>query len=356
MQQQTKLSTPGQASGLVVSQQNLRSLLMAKELTESLQAIAHRCMSIESIREQAILCLANNPDLAKCSSISFISALRHVAQTGLPFAGPESQAHLVPFGQRVQVLVDYRGLCSLSRRSGQVVGIWAHAVFEKDIFEVHYGSNERIVHEPCLNSNRGQIVAAYAIARLRAGTLQFEVMTIDEIESIRQKSRMPHGEPWKAHYPEMCKKTVIRRLCKYLPCASDIDAAAQFEDDDQPAKRIESSAVPEGEIDRSTGEIRETDQAIQTISDSKPSALAKNLEQKRQDLLLAIHDVLTRLYPGYDPKSEAEKLKRLKFVYGQTVLAEIGKMPIEVIEAGLASLRLQASASEIDTECPECPV
>ena len=350
--QQTTLSTAGQPGGLVTSPQNLRSLFTDKEFSQSLQAIAHRCMSVENIREQAVLCLANNPDLMKCSSVSFLSALRHVAQIGLPFSGPGAQAHLVPFGQRIQVLVDYRGLCSLSRRSGQVVGIWAHAVFEKDIFEVHYGSDEQIIHKPCLDGNRGKIRAAYACARLRDGSLQFSVMLVDEIESIHKRSPMANGEPWRDHYPEMCKKTVIRRLCKYLPCASDIDTATQFEDNDQPAKRIESSAVPEGEIDRSTGEIRETDQATQAISDSKPSVPAENLEQKRQDLLLSIQDALNRLYPGYDPNSQAEKLKRLKFIYGQTVLAEIGKLPVEVIEAGLMALRSQAADSKVEVRCP----
>lgn len=45
-----------------------------------------------------------------------------------------------------------------------------------------------------------------------------------DIESIRNLSRSGASSPWKNHWPEMAKKTVVRRICKRLPSSTDLDS------------------------------------------------------------------------------------------------------------------------------------
>ncbi len=47
-----------------------------------------------------------------------------------------------------------------------------------------------------------------------------------EVDAIRARSRAGKSGPWVSDYEEMARKTVVRRLCKYLPMS--VDKAAKF--------------------------------------------------------------------------------------------------------------------------------
>jgi hypothetical protein len=89
-------------------------------------------------------------------------------------------------------------------------------------------------HEPDWSENPGPAVAVYAVAKLKDGGTQSEVMTKAQIDAIRSRSRASGEGPWVSDYDEMARKTVVRRLCKYLPLsveladALDEDARAEF--------------------------------------------------------------------------------------------------------------------------------
>ena len=54
-----------------------------------------------------------------------------------------------------------------------------------------------------------------------------EVMFKNDIEKIRKSSKSASSSysPWTTHYEEMARKTVIRRLCKYLPSSPELNQA-----------------------------------------------------------------------------------------------------------------------------------
>jgi recombinational DNA repair protein RecT len=65
-------------------------------------------------------------------------------------------------------------------------------------------------------------------------------MDVEEINEVRSASESWKNEktraysPWEKHYPEMARKTVIRRLYKYLPRTSRMDKVDQaIQVDDQ---------------------------------------------------------------------------------------------------------------------------
>jgi hypothetical protein len=75
------------------------------------------------------------------------------------------------------------------------------------------------------SGDRGEIIAFYAVARFTTGGHHFDVMTRAEVEAIRDKSQAwmafkagkIQSTPWGTDFPEMGKKTAIRRISKYLP-------------------------------------------------------------------------------------------------------------------------------------------
>jgi recombination protein RecT len=152
------------------------------------------------------------------------------AELGLEAGSALGHAYLVPYKTECTLIIGYRGLLELARRSGQIKQLSAHPVYEHDAFEVRFGTSETIDHHPLLAGERGEIIAAYAVAHLADGSVQSEVMTRAEIDAIRSRSRAGQSGPWVTDYAEMSRKTVLRRLCKYLPASTTIARALEVED------------------------------------------------------------------------------------------------------------------------------
>lgn len=186
-------------------------------------------MSADRLARVALTTIRLNPLLLECSIESLFGALLQAAQLGLE-PGPLGHAYLVPFrnnktGRReAQFIIGYKGMIDLARRSDQVVSIAAHIVYENDRFEMEYGLSEKLVHVPTWQ-NRGKPILAYMLARLKDGAYAIDVMTLEEIEAVRKRSKSPDSGPWFTDWAEMARKTVVRRGAKYLPLAIEIQTA-----------------------------------------------------------------------------------------------------------------------------------
>jgi len=130
---------------------------------------------------------------------------------------------------KVQYMPMIAGILKKVRNSGQLSGISANVVYAGDHFDYELGDNERIYHKPNL-ANRGAPIAAYAVAHLKDGTIEREVMTVDEINQVREVSRAKDSGPWVQWWGEMARKTVIRRLSKRLPMSSDLETLIHRDD------------------------------------------------------------------------------------------------------------------------------
>ncbi len=172
--------------------------------------------------------MRRNPELLSCEIKSLLGAIMQAAQLGLE-PGLLGHCYLIPFKNRkngtkeVQFVIGYKGLIDLVRRSGEVETIKAEAVYENDEFEFEYGLDERLRHKPLLFGDRGKLIGFYAYAKFKDGGHAFHVMSVEEINRIRDKySRAKESGPWREEYESMAKKTVIRQLIKYLPISIEI--------------------------------------------------------------------------------------------------------------------------------------
>tara|TARA_Y100000310_G_C20649464_1_gene798543 strand:+ start:34 stop:876 length:843 start_codon:yes stop_codon:yes gene_type:complete len=179
------------------------------------EALAHQVDPDRLVRV-ALSEIRGNPKLQKCSPASLVSAILASGKLGLE-PGLLGQAYLVPYGQECTLIVGYRGLIDLARRSGEVEKIEARLVYEHDDFAVSFGTDEEFTHRPKMFGDRGAVIGVYAEAYYQSGTVQREFMTREEVEAIRSRSRAGKSGPWVTDWPEMARKTVVRRLVKYLP-------------------------------------------------------------------------------------------------------------------------------------------
>ena len=182
-----------------------------------------------------------NPRLFDASKESLLGALMVSAQLGLE-PGALGYCYLVPYQNKktgqleIQFQLGYKGILELVRRSGQVENIEARVVYEKDKFDFEYGLNPKLTHKPALKE-RGKPVAVYAIARFKSGATAFDIMSVDEIEAIKKRSKSPDYGPWQTDWEAMAKKVVIKRLCKYLPLSVDVQRGLAVDETTKVARK-----------------------------------------------------------------------------------------------------------------------
>jgi phage RecT family recombinase len=122
----------------------------------------------------------------------------------------------------VQYLPMVAGIRRRMWNSGDVLEAFAAPVYRGDKFRYSLGDNAFIEHEPPsdLTVDRGDLVGAYAIIRLKSGQVLRDVMRRDEIEKRRNQSKAKNSLMWKDFYEEGACKTVLRHCAKSAPQAS----------------------------------------------------------------------------------------------------------------------------------------
>jgi recombination protein RecT len=203
-------------------------------------------LSPDRMMRIALTELRKTPKLMQCDMLSFLGAIIQASQLGLEPGGALGHAYLIPYGREVQMQIGYRGMVDLARRSGNISSLSARIVRDGDLWRPTFGTDEGIEHVPAF-SNR-PMTLAYAVAKMKDGIAQFDIMPKEEIDHIRDTySKTAKSGPWVNEYEEMAKKTVVRRLFKMLPTSIEIrDAINIDENDDQQNARI---IIPSYEVE-----------------------------------------------------------------------------------------------------------
>ena len=219
---------------------------------ERLKDVETEFVSAERAVRVAMAAISRNPQLvqaARMSPLSFFEAVMGGIEMGLEPGGRAGLAYLVPRRNKktgrteITLLVGYRGLMSIVRRSTEIGAIEADVVYPTDIFSFERGSARGLRHVPNLDIPRdapGDFRLAYAAAYTRAGQLiDAAIMTREQIDQIRKRSEAGESafSPWNSKFGgdqlEMCKKTALRRLCKMLPLepviATQVGTADKFD-------------------------------------------------------------------------------------------------------------------------------
>ncbi|HEY8342507.1 MAG TPA: recombinase RecT [Calditerricola sp.] len=204
--------------------------------------------------------LRQTPELGECSVHSLLAAVLQCAQLGLE-PGVLGHVYLVPFKSSklrqklVQVIIGYKGLIELARRSGQIESISARLVYANDEFEMTFGIQDTLRHVPWYMrdgvSEPGPIRGGYSIARFRDGGYHLHYLPIQVIEQRRKRSRAADEGPWKTDYEAMCLKTVVRDAAKWWPLSAEVarglaqdeSVKRDFEDVDSEAPYFGDDAI-----------------------------------------------------------------------------------------------------------------
>lgn len=275
---------------MIANQKSVAGLL--KQMEGEIARCLPKHLTTERMTRIALTELRKTPKLQECEPMSFIAAIMQASQLGLE-PGVLGSCYLIPFTNHKKGIVEcvfmpgYRGFLDLARRSGQIVSLVSRAVYSNDVFEYEFGLTEKLTHKPSMD-DPGELIAVYAVANLKDGGHQFDVMSKKQVDVIRNGSQGKNSDPWTKSYDEMAKKTVLRRLFKWLPCSVEMQRAVSLDEMQEQGKQDIKAAASE-EFDMSftiEGEATETaaqDDLMDILKNNK--AMAKKVDPETGEVL-----------------------------------------------------------------------
>ncbi len=211
------------------------------KMDAEIEALLPEHVSLKKFKRVILTAVGRNPELLNADRDSLFASCLDCATDGLILDG--KKAALVVFKTKdkktgefiakVQYMPMVSGIYDMLRNAGEIKTIAAHVVHAKEYDEFRYwvdDDGDHIRHTPMLRGDRGEPVLAFAVCRLLNGAVEVEAMPVDEIERVRQVSKMSGRGPWQEWWGEMAKKTVIRRLSKRLPMSADQERIMQRDD------------------------------------------------------------------------------------------------------------------------------
>lgn len=212
----------------------LKTTLNSDAMREQFARALPKHLSPERFCRIAITALTRTPKLQECTQESLMKCLLDLSAFGLEPDG--RRAHLIPYKDQCTLVIDWKGLAELAMRSGIVAKLHADVVCEND--EFIYDLGEVKAHKIDFRKPRGEVYAVYAMAQTKTGEVFVAVLSKDEVESVRKRSRAGTSGPWVTDWNEMAKKTAFRRLSKWLPLSPEFrDAQERDDEEDAPAMR-----------------------------------------------------------------------------------------------------------------------
>lgn len=231
-----------------------------------------RHLTPERMVRVTLTSIRRTPKLLDCTRESLLGAVMECAQLGLEPDGVLGLAYLIPFENRktgrleCQLIIGYKGMLTLARRSAEVQSVQARPVYEGDEFEYAFGLDEKCRHVP-KEQEGAKLTHTYAIVRLKDGGYQLDVMTKGAVEKIRERSRAKERGPWSTDYDAMACKTVLRRALKLCPVSVEIQRAIALDElaDAGVAQELAKDLVP----------TKQTDEGADLEIPEAPGATAK---------------------------------------------------------------------------------
>lgn len=186
-----------------------------------------RDYNVQNALKSAYIILSDpkNNLLQKADKSSVAEALLKMVVYGV--SPIKKQCYFIPYGDKLECSISYAGNIAIAKRYGKLKSIKGNAVFKGDKFEFgvdqNTGRKKVITHIQTLESiGSKDIIGAYAVFELQDGTVDVEVMNINQIHASWAQGGAKGSSPAHKNFPDqMAIKTVLNRACKLLISSSD---------------------------------------------------------------------------------------------------------------------------------------
>jgi len=234
------MSNELQKTPAIENKRDIRNFITSDTVRAQMAMVLPKHLTADRMARVTLTAIMRVPKLLNCTQESLLNCLMQCSQMGLEPDG--RRAHLIPFENKKKgiiectLIVDWKGLAELAMRAGTIAKLHADLICENDEFSFDMG--EILHHKINFRKERGQPYAVYAMATTKTGEKFVQVMTRAEVEAIRDNSQgwrafkagYTYSSPWQDAPGEMWKKTVFRRLSKWLVLSPEFRDAQEIDE------------------------------------------------------------------------------------------------------------------------------
>jgi len=169
-------------------------------------------------------------DTAWKNQDSLKNAIVNVASIGITLNPAKKFAYLVPRKNAVCLDISYLGLIFLAQSVGSIAWAQCKLVKANDKYE-NMGLDKAPIHQYnafATNEQRGEVVGGYCTVKLPSGDFLTHEMNLEKIHAIQKLSSAGSKGPWKDHWDEMARKTVVKQAAKYWPSVDRLENAIEM--------------------------------------------------------------------------------------------------------------------------------
>ena len=201
-------------------------------------------MPLERFMRVVQTAVNGTPDLLNADRASLFEACMKAAQDGLLPDGrdgalviyntkvPGKDGEKDRWIKKVQWMPMVGGLMKKARNSGDIALITTGCVWGGDKFRYWIDDEgEHLLYEPGEKQDMNIFVCAFAMAKLKDGTVYALRVTPADVAKVRNASKAKDGPAWSNWFDQMACKVAFRRLYKRLPSSSDLDDVIRNDDE-----------------------------------------------------------------------------------------------------------------------------
>lgn len=155
----------------------------------------------------------NSTALSKCDPTTIISAAVVSASLNLPLDPNLGFAYVIPYGDKAQFQIGYKGIVQLAMRSGQYKTINVTEVYEGELISENRITGEYVFDMTARSSDK--VVGFAAYFSLLNGYEKTVYWAVDQVESHGKRFSQTYKKGfglWKDDFLSMGKKTVLKSL------------------------------------------------------------------------------------------------------------------------------------------------
>jgi recombination protein RecT len=227
-QLQNKNNVPQQPTTVQTLKGLLASPTLKKRFEEILDKRAPQFMT------SIVNLYSSDQTLQKCEPMSVISAAMVAATLDLPVDKNLGYAWIVPYGNKAQFQIGYRGYIQLALRTGQYKSINVIEVYEGELKKWNRLTEELEIDFDAKTSDA--VIGYAAYFELVNGFRKTVYWTKEQVEKHRQKYSKS-GHSWKENYDAMAMKTVLRNMLAKWGILS-IEMQNAFNEDEKEVREV----------------------------------------------------------------------------------------------------------------------
>jgi recombinational DNA repair protein RecT len=213
------------------NEEGIRGILGGITEAQALIALGKMLQHIKQLKDTKTS--ATQTNVLNCTFDSFLDVMVRVVEMDIPFG--DGRLYLIPYGTTLTLSVGYLGMVYKIRQADpSIKAIDTVLIFKGQTWSV--GQNENgaflsVSGHGVAAPDYSNVEACVCLFRQQIGNTLFctaEVLPKADLDTIRSKSQMNSGGPWKDFTGEMYKKASVRRAAKpYLQGALALDSSVQ---------------------------------------------------------------------------------------------------------------------------------